>query len=107
MKKEVVKKTGGKVVVAITLIVFSLLLTVNTGFAFRCEGAMIEVGDPKFKVLRKCGEPISKEEIGYTITKDKTRELKIEEWVYGPVGGCYIHLIFTGGQVSKIYSVRE
>lgn len=107
MEKEVVKKTGGKVIVAIILIIFSLLLTVNTGFAFRCGGAMIEVGTPKFKVLRKCGEPISKEEIGYTITGDKTRELRIEEWVYRPFGSYYIHLIITGGRVSEIYSVHE
>ena len=96
-----------KQTVIVILIVSCLLLAVNTALAFRCSGDIIETGTPKFKVLRKCGEPISKEMIGYTLTRDGTRELKIEEWIYGPKGGYYIHLIFTGGKVSEIYRIHE
>ena len=90
----------------ILVLISCLLLTVNTAFALRCGNDIIEIGDRRFKVLKKCGEPVSKEVVGYTITKDKRRELKIEEWVYGPKHGCYYYLIFEGGILVEIESVQ-
>ena len=69
---------------SVLLLISSLLLTGNTAFALtlrslRCGNAIIETGDRRFRISEKCGEPVSKEVVGYTITKDKKRELKIEE----------------------------
>jgi hypothetical protein len=96
-----------KNLITIILVVFYLLLTANVALAFRCGGDLILIGDRSFTVLRKCGEPISKEIIGYTLTGDRKREFKIEEWVYGPIGSRYIHLIFEGGKLVKIESIPE
>ncbi len=86
------------------LIISWLLLTVNNAFAFRCSGYIVVVGDRSFTILRKCGEPISKEVIGYT---GEAIKLKIEEWVYGPVASYYIHLIFVAGRLDVIKQVHE
>lgn len=91
----------------ILILISCLLLTVNIAFAFRCGSGLIAIGDRHFEVSKKCGEPISKEAVGYTITTDKKRELKIEEWVYGPKGGYYYYLIFEGGILVEIKSVRD
>jgi len=91
----------------ILVLISCLLLTVNTAFALRCGNDIIEIGDRLFNVLKKCGEPVSKEVVGYTITKDKKRGLKIEELVYGPKHGYYYYLIFEGGILVEIKSVRE
>jgi hypothetical protein len=91
----------------IILIVLYLIFTTDIALAFRCSGTLISVGDPSFKVLRECGEPIYKELVGYTLTEDKRREYKIEEWVYGPIGKRYIHLIFKGGILDEIKSIHE
>lgn len=94
----------------ILVLISCLLLTVNTAFAdrsFRCDGALIERGDRRFEVLKACGEPVSKDVVGYTITRDGTRELEIEEWVYGPKHGHYYYLTFIGGRLAGIESVQE
>jgi hypothetical protein len=80
---------------------------VNGASAFRCGSDLISIGDRSITVLRKCGELISKEVIGYTLTGDKKREFKIEEWIYGPIGSRYFHLIFEGGKLVKIESIPE
>jgi len=94
----------------ILVLVSCLLLTAHTALAgsvFRCGNELIETGDRRFEVLQKCGEPVSKEVVGYTITRDKKRELKIEEWVYGPEHGQYYYLIFEGALLVEIESVQE
>jgi hypothetical protein len=96
-----------KNLITIVLVIIYLLLTVNVASAFRCGGDLISIGDRSYTILRKCGEPISKEIIGYTLTGDKKREFKIEEWVYGPIGSRYYHLIFEGGKLVKIESNPE
>ena len=91
----------------ILVLISFLFLTVNIVFALRCGTGIIAIGDRRFEVLKKCKEPISKEIVGYTITTDKKRELKIEEWVYGPKSGYYYCLIFEGGILVEIKSVRD
>lgn len=63
------------------LIVF---LSFNTCFAddyFRCGSNLIHIGDSKFQVLGKCGEPTAKEVVGDQVsggfastTRDRARE---------------------------------
>ena len=45
--------------------------------------------------------------MGYTIDIKNRRELIIEEWIYGPVGGGYYYFItMIGGHISEIRSER-
>ena len=74
--------------------------------AFKC-GRLVSAGDPSFKILKNCGEPIAKELIAYTLSQDRKRELKMEHWVYGPEGGYYYILIFEGGILTKTMSFHE
>ena len=81
----------------------------NNAFAFRCKGGtkLIEIGDIKFSVLRKCGKPKHREVIGSTLAFPRKREYKIEELVYGPKSGYFYHLIFVGNSLVKILRERE
>ena len=84
-----------------------LFFSINTLHALRCGDHLVSIGDRSFKIFKKCGEPVSKEQIGYTITKDEKRELKIDEWVYGPKNGHYYHLIFEGNKLVEIKAIRK
>jgi len=89
-----------------------LLFTINTvsprmTSSFRCGNDLVSIGDRSFEVLKKCGEPVSKEQIGYTITRDKKRELKIDEWIYGPKNGVHYYLIFVGNELVEIKSIKD
>lgn len=74
--------------------------------SFRCGTRLVQLGDHSFKVLRSCGELISKEVVGFTLSADRTREKKVGNWVYGPEGGFYHILVFEGGILTKITSFR-
>ena len=89
------------------VIAFLMIFLAGQAFAFRCGTHLIREGDRRFDVMRKCGEPLSREQLGFTITADKKRELIIEEWVYGPENGFYTVLIFEGGILEEIKSIRE
>jgi hypothetical protein len=108
MKGGIMKK-----VFCIGVMAVLLLSAANTPFAlkcgdeFWCEKRLTRIGDHSFEVLQSCGEPIMKEVIGYTLTEAGTRELKIENWVYGPKGGCYYILVFEGSILVKISSFRQ
>ena len=73
----------------------------------RCGSDFIQVGDSAFIVIQKCGEPVSKNQIGYTINDSQKRELVVEEWIYGPQKRYYYIVTVTGGKVSEIRSERE
>ncbi len=73
----------------------------------RCGNDIVNINDSAFIVAKKCGEPVSKVQVGYTINEDKERELIIEEWVYGPKSDYYYFVTMTGGRVSDIRSERK
>ncbi len=73
---------------------------------FRCGSKLVSLGDRAFTVLRTCGEPVTRDLIGYTGSYYNRNELPIEEWVYGPKGGMYYYLRFEGGELVKISSSR-
>ena len=72
----------------------SAAFALTCGDHFRCESRWIRIGDHTFQVLQDCGEPVVKEVIGYTLTEDRTRELKIENWIYGPQKQDVIMFLF-------------
>ena len=91
-----------------TLLVFLFILfaPVSQVEAFRCGTDVINVGDTGFQLLRKCGEPIQRTHVGYTVTKDGKREYVIEKWIYGPSGGFYHEVTLEGDRITKIEMVR-
>ncbi|GAA6132564.1 DUF2845 domain-containing protein [Halopseudomonas sabulinigri] len=89
------------------LILAALLGSMNA-YALRCGSNLVDEGDLKFKVLQACGEPISREIIGYVDrlqVGDRVRVMNIEEWIY-KVSGDYQSLEFEGNKLVKITAIR-
>lgn len=88
------------------LFVVLWVATVSPALALRCDSDLIQEGDNKFKLVQKCGEPLSVELVGYTLDKTGNREMVIEHLVYGPWDGWYYQIEIVGGRVYKIESFR-
>ena len=72
----------------------------------RCGSQLISVGDRSSEVLQKCGEPASRDLLGYKRSADRREEFQVEEWTYGPNGGMYQYLRFEGNRLKQITSKR-
>ena len=72
----------------------------------RCGSQLISVGDRSSEVVQKCGEPVSRDLLGYKRSADRREEFQVEEWTYGPNGGMYQYLRFEGNQLKQITSKR-
>lgn len=87
---------------AVFLAVLGLHLIPVSAAGMRCGGDLVQEGDYKFEVLEKCGEPDLKELVGYVVNRRGDREMKIEQWVYGPARGLYYILHFEGATLKRI-----
>lgn len=91
---------------------FCLLLLAGTAHGsstLRCESKLISLEDSSGEVLAKCGEPRSRDMLGYREILDDygfRQEVQVEEWVYGPRSGMYHYLKFEGNRLKKIDSKR-
>lgn len=92
------------VILAIALSIASAGTLAST---FRCGSQLVSLGDRAFLVLKKCGEPVARETIGYTLGEYNRREMHIQEWIYGPSNGMYHFLRFEGNRLVSIDSRRE
>lgn len=72
----------------------------------RCGSQLISVGDRAGEVLHKCGEPISRDMLGYKRSANRREEYPVEEWTYGPNNGMYQYLRFEGNRLTQITSKR-
>lgn len=72
----------------------------------RCGSQLVSVGDRSGEVLQKCGEPVSRDLLGYKKSPDRREEFQVEEWTYGPNGGMYQYLRFEGNRLRAISSKR-
>ncbi|MBV6824281.1 DUF2845 domain-containing protein [Pseudomonas sp. PD9R] len=72
----------------------------------RCGSQLISVGDRSSEVLHKCGEPVSRDLLGYKRSANRREEFQVEEWTYGPNGGMYQYLRFEGNTLVQITSKR-
>ena len=72
----------------------------------RCGSQLISVGDRSSEVVQKCGEPVSRDLLGYKRSADRREEFQVEEWTYGPNGGMYQYLRFEGNRLKQISSKR-
>jgi hypothetical protein len=94
-------------IVLVVGILISWSVEISAADIMRCGNDFVKINDSAFVVVKKCGEPVSKIHMGYTINRKNQRELVIEEWIYGPRGGGYYYfIIMTGGHVSEIRSER-
>ncbi|MCU1759505.1 DUF2845 domain-containing protein [Pseudomonas sp. 14P_8.1_Bac3] len=90
---------------------FSLTLAIVAGQAsaadtLRCGSQLVSVGDRSSEVLQKCGEPVSRDVLGYKRSVNRREEFQVEEWTYGPNGGMYQYLRFEGNRLRQINSKR-
>ncbi|WP_044874080.1 DUF2845 domain-containing protein [Pseudomonas sp. LFM046] len=93
---------------AVSLFALALLLASGANAStYRCESNLVSLGDRSVEVLRKCGEPASRDLIGYSETANGREEMQVEEWIYGPSNGMYHYLRFVGGRLSEIDSKRN
>lgn|GEM_PF-3618640 len=69
-----------KSIILVGLILPLLVITLITtnAFAFRCGVHLVKTGDKTFEIIQRCGDPVSKETVGYTLTTTgKRRELEM------------------------------
>ncbi len=94
--------------------VCALFIITNSAYAtIRCGDRVVSVGDLKHEVRLKCGEPYSKEVIGFIDreeSKKRIRVMKIEEWIveeneHGTKR--YNSLVFEGNKLTEITSAGE
>ncbi|MDH4567243.1 DUF2845 domain-containing protein [Pseudomonas sp. BN414] len=94
------------------LLFASLLLALGNAHAsstLRCNSNLISLDDTTGEVLEKCGEPISRADLGFKEVVDeyyRRNEVRVEEWVYGPRNGMYQFLRFEGNRLRNIDSKR-
>jgi len=75
----------------------------------RCDSHLVSTDDPVQEVEAKCGEPVSRDFLGYRERVDEwgfLQEVRVEEWVYGPRNGMYYYLRFEGNRLVDIDSRR-
>lgn len=78
--------------------------------AMRCGNDLVDVGDSKIQVIKKCGEPTLKEEIGEDITHEndalgrRKEKRYVEQWTYnfGSTRLIYVLTIKNG----KVVDIR-
>lgn len=96
---------------AASLLIFTYAAGVNAD-TLRCGTRLVNEDDLAIQVREKCGDPVSEELIGYRLGAAPPglrgeREVKIEQWIYGPEQGYYHVIIFEAGRVRNIDNVRQ
>ena len=72
----------------IGLLILTLFLITNSASALRCGNELVLVGDSKYEVLSRCGQPVHKEFLGVQESKKFRRrtksgsDVKVEVWIY-------------------------
>ncbi|NQD94503.1 DUF2845 domain-containing protein [Pseudomonas sp. CrR25] len=94
---------------ALTLLLLCLPGVAVEASTLRCGSALISRADSTGEVLDKCGEPVSRDFLGYREVVDYygfRSEVTVEEWTYGPRNGMYHFLRFEGNRLIRIDSKR-
>lgn len=73
----------------------------------RCSNKLVSLGDRSFEVLQKCGEPASRDQVGYKVGAHDKRETRIDEWVYQQGDGTFSILTFEGNRLTQIERKRK
>jgi hypothetical protein len=88
------------------LFAITLASPVAMADTLRCGSDLISTGDRAFEVERKCGQPVQRDLVGYTLSPNERREMAREEWVYGPRNGVFSILTFEGNRLVRIETSR-
>lgn len=83
--------------------------TAQASSTLRCESKLVSLQATSGEVLEKCGEPLSRDMLGYREISDEygfRQEVVVEEWSYGPRNGMYHFLRFEGNRLTNIQSKR-
>jgi len=97
---------------ALAILALPLIMLAGPVFAastLRCGSALVSHHDHSSEVLSKCGEPVSRDLVGYREVIDEygySSEVPVEEWIYGPRSGMYYYLRFEANRLFKIESKR-
>jgi hypothetical protein len=77
--------------------------------SLRCSNNIIEIGDSKNRVAYFCGEPMTKEIVGYTKLPNWKGgiEYPIERWTYDTSIRYFTTLTFKGDRVVNIEDERK
>ncbi len=116
MKKSVVSllRHGGALAVALWLLPAGMASASEpTSGSMRCGTHLVYVGDPKYEVLNRCGEPDSASLVGerlqrlavpYGPLRYSTESLvPVEEWIYERGYGRFIRILtFEGDTLERI-----
>ena len=77
--------------------------------SLRCGSRLVSTGDSSADVLARCGEPRSRDSLGYREVVGewgKRYEVEVQEWIYGPWNGMLYFVRFEGNRLSAIQSRR-
>ena len=91
-----------------------IILSPHASAAMRCGNDLVDVGDTKIEVLKKCGEPTLKEEIGEDISHEndslgrRKEKRYVEQWTYnfGSTRLIYV-LTIKSGKVVDINTLNK
>jgi len=93
----------------LSLLVTTLLLTGSPAAALRCGSDLVVVGDHRFEVLAKCGEPAlidSWDRKVYVAPYDnriESRQVVVEEWTYNFGSSRFVKILrFENGRLVHI-----
>ncbi len=94
----------------ILLVALALLLSpLSHAATLRCGSGLITSDDHLSEVQSKCGEPVTRQFLGYREVIDYyggTTQVPIEEWSYGPRNGMYYYLRFEANRLINVESKR-
>ena len=95
----------------ILLAALALLLSpLSQAATLRCGSGLITSDDHLSEVQSKCGEPVTRQFLGYREVIDYyggTTQVPIEEWSYGPRNGMYYYLRSEANRLIKVESKRS
>jgi len=97
----------------LNILALALLITGQAAWAsttLRCGSSLVSSGSTINEVMQKCGEPISRDQLGSILKTGiygERYELQVEEWSYGPRNGMYQFLRFEGGRLVRVDSKRQ
>ncbi len=72
--------------------------------SLRCGSRLVSTGDSSADVLARCGEPRSRDSLGYREVVGewgKRYEVEVQEWVYGPWNGMLYFVRFEGNRLER------
>ena len=94
--------------VKIFLLMLMTLISASS-IALRCGNYLIDEGDNKYEVIKRCGQPIFKDRVGqidHEVNGYRIKIMNLEEWIYDISGRDY-QFDFEGSKVVNIEPLKK